>query len=180
MRNLIVAAIALLLTACSIPAPKYSPSYENVQKINGVQSRVDIGSIEGASADLGSISLRGNSLTSPHGKDMIDYIEFALKSELEKANILEEGSSKKISAVVGANDLDSSSFSVGKGVISATFTVTDNGKSLYSDSFTSTLEWESSFIGAIAIPNAAASYPKLVTNLLGQLYSDKAFIKALK
>ncbi len=180
LRNLSILFIFVTLSACSIPAPKYSPSYENVQLIKDGNSKIDVEPFAGATTGLGAISLRGNSLSSPYGKDLIHYIEVALKSELEKANLLKEGSPKKIFSVIELNDLDSTSFSIGKGIIRATFSIIDSGKTIYKNSAEAKIQWDSSFIGAIAIPNAAQSYPKLVTSLLRNLYSDKKFISALK
>jgi len=177
-RILSIVFVLVVLSACSIPAPKYTPSYQNVQLIKGEGSGVNVEPFTGE-PKLGVISLRASSLSSPYGKDFIHYIEVALESELEKAGLLQEGSSRKITAVIKKNNLDSSSFSVGEGVIRATFSVIDSGEVIYMKTVGAKIQWESSFIGAIAIPNAAESYPKLVTTLLRNLYSDKEFVSAL-
>jgi hypothetical protein len=41
-------------------------------------------------------------------------------------------------------------------------------------------EWDSSFVGAIAIPRATERYPVMVQKLLAALYADAAFTQALK
>lgn len=180
IRLLFIISSMLLLSACSIPAPKYSPSYDNVQLLNGVGSKVQVNEFQKANEEVGSISLRGNSLSSPYDKDLVHYLQVALESELSKAGLLSDNSNKKISALIEKNDIDASGFSVAQGVISAKFTVTKDGQSIYQQTIDVQQEWESSFMGAIAIPNAAEQYPKLVQGLLKKLYSDKAFIAALK
>lgn len=41
-------------------------------------------------------------------------------------------------------------------------------------------EWESSFLGAIAIPNAVANYAPAVQKLLAELLADPAFRAAIR
>jgi len=41
-------------------------------------------------------------------------------------------------------------------------------------------EWDSSFAAAIAVPKATQQYPLVVQKLLGSLYSDPAFISAIR
>lgn len=60
------------------------------------------------------------------------------------------------------------------------FTISDKAKAIYNNTIVVKNEWELSFVGAIAIPNAAASYSKLAELLLQKLYSDKTFINSLK
>ena len=40
--------------------------------------------------------------------------------------------------------------------------------------------WDSSFMGAIAIPRAQERYPIMVQKLLAELYTDPAFMGALQ
>jgi hypothetical protein len=40
--------------------------------------------------------------------------------------------------------------------------------------------WDSSFVAAVAMPRAQARYPEMMRKLLASLYSDPAFIDALK
>ena len=179
IKLLLIILIALIMSGCSIPAPKYSPSFDNVTMLKKANSPVDVTDFTGATAGLGTISLRGNTLESPHGKDLIYYIQFALESELEKAGLLKEDSTKKLSAVIEKNDIDTAISSPASGKIKATFVVTDRSVVLYKKSVVGASEWESSFLGAVAIPRAAESYPKIVVDLLKNLYSDKDFISAL-
>lgn len=169
-----------LLSACSVPAPKYAASYDNVQMLKQAKSKVEVTQFNSANTALGSISLRGNTLTSPYGQDLIHYLQIALESELEKAGLLQKGSAKKLTAVIEENDIDVSGFSEGYGKLQATFSVTENGKVLYSKSIGISKQWESSFVGAIAIPAAAEMYPKMASDLLNKLYSDQGFISVLK
>lgn len=181
IKRLALLSIILTLGACSVAPPKYSPSYDNVQVLKQAKTPVEVAPFKGANTSVGSITIRASPLSSPYGQDLVHYIQTALESEFQKAGILKKGSSTQLTAVIEENDLDTSSdFSVGKGTIKAKFTVTKKGKSVYNKSISVTSSWESSFMGAIAIPRAAESYPKLVEKLLKKLYSDKSFINSLK
>jgi hypothetical protein len=67
----------------------------------------------------------------------------------------------------------------GKGDIAAVFSVTKSGKKIFEKEITAHEEWESSFVGAIAIPNAMNAYPTLVNTLIANLFNDKDFVKAI-
>lgn len=167
-----------MLNACSVAAPKYSPSYENVQILKRASSKVEINDFTGP-ATSGSISLRGTSLVSPYGKDMIHYIQVAIEGEFEKAGLLLRNSPRKLSAVIEENYVDISGFTTGNGKIVVAVSISNGDVVLYKKKVKTTMEWGSSFLGGIAIPLGAESYPKLVKGLLHELYADADFIAAL-
>lgn len=172
-------ACLVFLSACSIPAPKYSPTYDNVQLLQSTTTRVNVIDFTVSNPGLRSISLRGNSLISPHGNDMVDYLQTALKSELKKAGLLDQKSNVELTAIIKENDIDTA-VSVASGVISADFSVRSNGSILYSKNINIKHEWESSFVGAIAIPAAAESYKVMTEKMINRLFSDRDFIAALR
>lgn len=70
-------------------------------------------------------------------------------------------------------------FSVGTADLSAKFIVTDSDNVVFYKIITIRHKWDSSFIGAIAIPNAQNNYPKAVQKLISKLMSDQNFITAV-
>lgn len=176
---LAVPAMVCSIAACTVPAPRYEPSYDNVQLLKG-GGPVKIVDFKSGMPKVGKITLRGSSLKSPYEKDMVHYLQAALQSEFEKAGLLSQASTKSVTAVVTENSIDASGASVGRGKISATFKVLDSERQIYEKAVTVADEWESSFIGAIAIPRAAAAYPALAKELFNTLYSDRQFVGALK
>ena len=68
----------------------------------------------------------------------------------------------------------------GVGTISARFVVKRDGAVRYDQVKTVRSEWDSSFAAAIAVPRATQQYPLVVQKLLGSLYSDPAFISAIR
>lgn len=179
LKIITIAGVILLTTACTAVAPKYQAQVSNVDKLSVVTKDVQVSDFK-INKKLNSISLRGSSLESPVEKSFAKYIENALILELSKAKLYNDLSPRIISAEVVKNDLDASGFSTGEGIISVAFTITENEQSLFEKTITSKVTWESSFIGAVAIPNAISSYPKLISTLLADLYSDEDFINALK
>ena len=123
--------------------------------------------------------MRGSSMTSPYEGSYANYLAEAIKAELVMAGKLAPGSDVEISGVLLKNDIDAAT-SVGTGDIQARFLVKRNGQVRYDQVKTAQNKWESSFAGAVALPRAVQEYPRMVQALLGELYSDKAFLQALK
>jgi hypothetical protein len=66
------------------------------------------------------------------------------------------------------------------GYIEARFVVKKDGQVTFDKTKRGSASWESSFVGAIAIPAAQSSYPLIVQDLLAKLYGDTDFQTALK
>lgn len=174
---------AVLLSGCSIVAPKYSPSIENVQRLrDGDVAAAKLGKFESGGEHSGAkgISLRGSTMTSPYEYTYNAYLAEAIKQDLFLAGKLKEDSELEISGVLLKNDIDASGFSTASGVIDAQFVVRKSTKIKYDAVKSVQYQWDSSFAGAIAIPKAQQEYVNLIHKLLEVLYSDKAFLDALK
>lgn len=91
-----IVAFSLLLTACSMEAPPYEVSIENVQNIKKAKvKQVKVGTIT-SKKQLDSISLRGSSMFSPVNKSYGSYLQKALEDELKLAKLLSPVSSTVI------------------------------------------------------------------------------------
>jgi len=175
-----IVTLSFLISACSIQAPPYDASIENVQTIKRAKvNQVNVGEIT-SPKKLNSISLRGSSLSSPVDKSYGAYLSKALTSELKLAKIWSGVSSTIITGEILTNDIDISSFSTGTGEISAKFIITRDGKELFNKIISAEHQFESSFMGAIAIPNAQESYIDLIQKLIKTLFEDDNFVTALK
>ena len=174
----LAAFLVLLLSACTMVAPPYKNSMDNLQHLKrSSMQEVAIGNIED-SKKLNSISLRGSNLVSPNNKSFGDYLEQALESELTAAKLYSGVSSIVISGKLIENDLDVSGFSVGEGKMSVEFVVSNKDTVIFTKSISVTHEFESSFMGNIAIPNGQLNYPVMVQKLCGALFNDADFMKA--
>ncbi len=181
-RTAVVLGAALVLSACAIKAPMYQPSIDNVEALKSVPNKVAVGAfkvqpgIEGAT----SIGLRGSPMGSPVGADYAAYLAEALRQELTLAGKLDPTSRIEIGGVLLKNDISAAGISTNSGEMQVRFTVTRDGQTRYDRTLSASLSWESSFVGAIAIPKAVESYPRIVQKLIGTLWADADFQNAIK
>lgn len=126
------------------------------------------------------ISVRGaNSLSAPSGGSFAQYLRETLVVELNAAGLLDANSDISISGTLLDSQLDPA-IGTGTASLSARFVVNRNGQERYKRELTAKASWESSFIGAVAIPLAAGQYEGLYRKLVSQLVDDEAFRLALK
>lgn len=181
--NLLLGASALLLlSACTMNAPKYTFSPDHVQTLrsaNLAPARVGTVAVTGKDAHNDTITLRGNGMHSPYGS-YAQYLQEALSQDLREARLLDDKATTEVSAELLKNDIDTKGFGTASGDIEARFTVKRAGQTAYAQNKSAHIEWDSNFIGAIAIPRAQEHYPVLVTALLNALYADAAFLQALR
>jgi hypothetical protein len=181
LRSLVIATACLGLGACAtIKAPPYQSSIENVQALQGSSGKASVGAVkvdEAKATELNSISLRTNTMQSPYG-DYAGYLKEALRADLVAAGKYDQNSPRAINAVLTRNSLEAGA-DKGLAEVAARFTVTEGGKVLYDKEQVGKRDWESSFIGAVAIPRAVQNYGAAVQNLLARLFADPDFKKAL-
>jgi hypothetical protein len=187
MSRTVLLPIALLAVAvtsgCSMVAPRYSPSLENVQKLKDASVQTtNVGAFESTPTKENpkAISIRGSSLSSPYEGSYGNYLADALKQELSLAGKLAADAGIQVTGALQKNDINAGGFSTASGDIAARFVVTRGGAVRYDQIKSIHDEWESSFAGAVAIPRAQQRYPVMVQKLLAALYADPAFLQALK
>jgi hypothetical protein len=179
----VVVSSAALASGCSLTAPRYTASLDNVQKLkDGVIAPTKVGAFKSdpGKGNPTAISIRGSSLASPYNNSYADYLAESLKQELSMAGKLAPDAQIEVSGALQKNDISIPPVGSGSGDISARFIVTRAGAVRYDQVKSIHDEWESSFVGAIAIPRAQEQYPILVQKLLATVYADPAFIQALK
>lgn len=179
----LIALSAVVESGCSLMAPQYSASMDNVQKLKDAGNyNAKVGSFTSQKdpENANPISLRGSSLSSPYESSYAAYLQEAIKQELSLAGKLAAGADLEVTGVLLKNDLDASGFSTGYGKMEAKFVIKKGSQVLYDKTKSAQTQWESSFAGAIAIPRAQQEYPRLVQKLLAELYADESFLRALK
>jgi hypothetical protein len=85
-----------------------------------------------------------------------------------------------VSGALQKNDISIPPVGNGRSDIAARFVLKRNAEVRYDQVKSAHDEWDSSFVGAVAIPRAQNEYPTLVQKLLAELYADPAFLAALK
>jgi hypothetical protein len=86
----------------------------------------------------------------------------------------------QVTGTLQKNDIFAGGFSTAEGEMEARFVVKRGGEVRYDQVKAIHDQWDSHFVGSIAIPRAAARYPVMVQKLLAALYADPAFLAALK
>ncbi|EHR72647.1 hypothetical protein BurJ1DRAFT_3844 [Burkholderiales bacterium JOSHI_001] len=176
-----VLCLATLLSGCALQAPRYQPSIDNVEAIKKAGVKANVGAFTVAPGATGgsSISLRGNTMSAPTG-DYAAYLADALKQELTLAGGLDLKASVEVGGVLVKNDIAAGGMSTNSGEIEARFVVRSGSQVRYDATQRVDLSWESSFVGAVAIPKAQQQYPVLVQKLIGKLLADPQFLAALR
>lgn len=124
-------------------------------------------------------SLRGgNSVQSPVQDSFAQYLRQSLSVELEAAGLLRPDANAEITGTLLNSEVDAA-IGTGTAMLQARFVVTRGGQQRYNKELTERAQWESSFMGAVAIPLAAANYEGLYRKLVGQLVNDPDFRRAL-
>jgi hypothetical protein len=181
-RRLAFLAPLTMLAACAVVATPYSPSVENIQTLKNaspVHARIgDFRSRDGGDNHY-PLQVRANVMRSPVGSSFADYLSNAVTQELTLAGTLSPSASVELGGVLLQNNVDVG-VGTGVGTISARFVVKRDGAVRYDQVKTVRSEWDSSFAAAIAVPRATQQYPLVVQKLLGSLYSDPAFISAIR
>ena len=175
--------ILLVASGCTTVAPTYKGSRENVESINAIgdfKLAVDRFTDSEGVDNKKQLTIRANTATSPYGPTYASYIENAIRQDLSISSRYSDSSITRISGVLLKNDVDAFGITTGTGICEVEFSLINNSNVLYKKRLTQNHQWESSFVGAVAIPKATNEYPVMVEKLLNKLFTDNDFVKAVK
>lgn len=176
---LFVPLLALLLQGCGVTMTRYEPSYENVQQLKQTPPLQSISNAQvKADTGQGSLFVRANPISSPSGSIPL-HIQEAINEELRRAGLLDPQAQRHLDVLLVKNEL-TAGVGTGTGKLAARFTLLKGNEVVYDATKDVSRQWDSSFFGPIAIPNAANAYNPMVRDLLKTLYSDPQFIQALR
>jgi hypothetical protein len=184
LARLALLAATLAATGCAqiqLGAPV--PSIDNAQKAKAsISAPVALGefSLESgkpAALDTG-LNVRSNTVSSPVDGSFAKYLKQTLTVELNAAGLLDPKADRVIHGRLTDSQLDAS-MSRGNGSLAARFMVLRAGATVYDKEHRVAADWESSFVGAIAIPAAINEYSALYRKLVAALLADTAFREAL-
>lgn len=180
--GLVAALFALLASGCSVMAPNYSASVDNVEtlkKAGDFHARVgDFISLAGE-GNVNPVSLRGTKMASPYQNSYAAYVAEAIRQELILAQRLAPNAGVELSGTLLRNDVNAD-IGTGHAYMKMQLIVKRNDKVSYDRVMSVEHQWDSSFMGSVAIPRAIEEYPVLVRKMLALLYADKDFINAIK
>ena len=130
-----------------------------------------------AAMDTTLDGLRGSSVEPANGS-FAKTLREELVVELKAAGLYDEASNTVITGQLTDSMVDAA-IGTGTGRLGAHFTVTRDGKPVYDKTLVVDAKWDSSFVGAIALPAAINQYTALYKTLAGKLFTDADFQKAL-
>lgn len=173
-----------LLGACATQLPAPTQTFENVSRLR--QDSVPplaLGEFtrgpELSEQRDRSISIRADSLQPPSGGTFSGYLRSTIESELAGAGKLDPASPFLLSGQLTRSEV-STGGSQSRATIAALFRVTRSGAVVYERELTVGDEWPSTFLGAIAIPEAMNHYTGLYPKAFGALLADPAFLAAVR
>lgn len=174
--------LAVVLTGCvTVHATAYQPSIENTQSLaRDGSSKMAVDAFTAANGvQNNSLSVRGSQLTGG-GSDgtFATYVHDALQAELQTAGRYDPASTLRVSGTLTRNDLNGANISVGTAQIGARFVVSRQKATVYDKEVVADHHWESSFVGAVAIPAAMQNYTTALQKLMAKLFADPDFVKA--
>ncbi len=178
---LISLMIVGLTSGCTMNAVQYQPDFNLVNDMKDNElKKMNVGEISSDNQKVNKITIRASSMVSTFNNSYADYLAVALREQLQQADLYDATSTIVITGNLLVNEVNTSGFSVGIAEISAQFKVESSGKVVFDKTFSIVHEWESSFMAAIAVPNAQNNYPIAVQKLVAKLMSDSNFISAVQ
>lgn len=177
------AAVMVFFSGCAqIKAPAYSPDYAVVDDLKGLDiGQTSVGNFtpRDPGAAVNKIWLRAMRMESPSGT-FVQYLEDAIRYDLKEVGVYDPSSTTVINASVLRNEIDLSGLSQGYGRMEVEINVAKQGQVIFSKNYRANTQFESSLIGAVAIPKGQNAYPLLVRELLKKVYMDPEFIAAVR
>ena len=174
-------AAGLFATGCTMNGPRYNPFVGNTLALReaGLE-QVAIGAIRKdprAKGDVDRVKARAMSVTSPYGS-YTAYLREALATEFDHADLLDAGSAIRIDGVLLGNEL-ARGMNKEYAALQAQLTITCDGRTAWQGTKSARYEWESAFLGEVAIPRAIANYQIGVQRLIAAFIADPEFAAAL-
>jgi hypothetical protein len=185
MRGLFIAATAaLLLVGCAnVQLDAKDPTPATVEKLRTLSlAPASAGSFvlapgKSPSMDTTLPGLRGNSLTPAKGS-FAQLLKDTLIVELAAAGLYDAKSAVVIEGQLTDSRVDAA-IGTGTGRLAARFVVRRSGQVVFDKELAAEASWESSFIGAVAIPMAMDRYNALYKALVAKLIDEPGFRSAL-
>lgn len=122
--------------------------------------------------------LRGSSV-SPASGSFAQQLKEQLVTDLRAAGLYDEASNAVIEGQLTDSRVDAA-IGTGTGRLAARFVVKRGGATVYDKEIAVEEQWESSFVGAVALPAAINHYTAFYPGLTRKLADDPDFRKALK
>jgi len=174
--------LAPLLVGCTLTGPRYGAHVSTTLALRDANlGKVSVGEFRKdphGKRDVDHVKARAMTVASAYGS-YTTYLREAFASEFDHADLLDAGAHVRIDGVLLRNELGSEG---GReyALIETDLTVTRDGAVVYRATKNARFDWDSAFLGDIAIPRAIANYQVGVQRLIAAYVADPAFVSALK
>ena len=121
-----------------------------------------------------SVVIRSVVLSSPDDGSFASYLKNTLETDLRAAGKYDPNASLSIAGALSDSHVDSG-LSDGGARLAARFALARDGKTVFEKELAVDAAWPSSFVGAIAIPDAINNYSSLYEQLAIKLFQDPDF-----
>jgi hypothetical protein len=181
---LVLTSLMGLVACANVQMPTPVASVTNHEKIRSANlTPTQVGEFKlapgkPASMDTSLSGLRGSSVA-PSAGSFSRQLREELIVELKGAGLLDPSSAMKIEGELTDSMVDAA-IGTGKGRLAARFKVTRDGRSVFDKELSVEASWESSFMGAVAVPTAINQYSALYKALVGKLLDDMDFRTAMR
>ena len=183
-RSAALAAFCAGLFGCaSVKLPAPTASADTVQKLRAANAGpVKAGAFAPgpglkADADRSQGGLRGSTVSAASGS-FSQYLKDEIVTELKAAGLYDDNARTQIDAQLTDSQLDAA-IGTGTGRLAAHFTVTRDGGKVFEKELVVDGRWESSFVGAVALPEAINRYSQFYKALAAKLFEDPDFRAAV-
>jgi hypothetical protein len=181
-----MALCALVLPACvSVKLPPPQAVIENTVALrdSGID-KANVGNFTlAAGKDKGidkAVTARGSPISVEGGGSFSGFLRQTLISDLTAASKYDSTATNVIEGELFENSLSAAGSRNASAMLVVRFVVKRNGETRYDKQVRQAAKWESSFVGAIAIPDAINHFSEQFRLILLQLYRDAEFLKALR
>jgi hypothetical protein len=177
---LVLAGIAL--TGCGQTMGSARPSLETLEVLRAPDMpKMRVGEFalepgQPAKSDK-SVVLRSVVLSAPDGS-FSHYLGKTLEAQLRAAGKLDPESGIVVEGLLTKSGA-SAGLSDGQAALAARFMVRKDGRTVFDKELTVRSNWDSTFVGVVAIPDAINQYSSLYDRLVHQLFADPDFRRAL-
>lgn len=164
------------LAGCASTAPPYQATNDNARTLQAIPGgTVAVGKFTAKSDSLNHLGIRASTFESPNGSSFAEYLQAALKTELQAGGKLDDKSPTVVTGELLENTIDSGVVGMASARISARIVAMRGGAVMFDKVVDAESQWKSSFFGAVAIPLAREHYIDTMKTLIGKLLADPDF-----
>jgi hypothetical protein len=180
---ILLVVLSALASGCATTLAPHQPSVDTVTQLRSSgMAKLAVGDFKlapGTKPDVDRSVTSRASTASPAEGTFSAYLKAALVSDLKASGLYDTSAPLAVQGQLVDAQLDTG-MSTGRALVSAHFQVVQSGQTVFDKTLKDDHTWDSSFVGAVAIPRALNEYQAGYANLLGQLYKDPDFLRACR